>query len=120
MPIYEYECAQCQGQFQRLVRGFQDPTDLACPRCHATVVTRRMSRVSQRRSDVQSLPLRFDAHTAPADDADPRTISAWAKQLGQALGADAGEHWNDTVEQMIDDEFSSSPPTRPADDLGWA
>ena len=120
MPIYEYECAQCQGQFQRLVRGFQDPTDLACPRCQATTVTRRMSRVSQRRSETQPPMLGFDARTAPADDADPRTITTWAKQLGQSLGADAGAHWNDTVEQMIDEEFSSSAPTRPHDDLGWA
>ncbi len=36
MPIYEYQCKECQHQFELLQR-FSDPQVTACPRCGGAV-----------------------------------------------------------------------------------
>ncbi|MFM7678541.1 MAG: FmdB family zinc ribbon protein [Roseiflexaceae bacterium] len=119
MPIYEYQCAQCDGHFQRLVRGFSDPADLRCPRCQAQTVTRRMSRVALHRG---ASPMHNDAtlHDAPADTADARAFTQWAKRIGHTLGDEVGTNWNETVEQLIDEEFSQNASSHNPNDLGWA
>jgi putative FmdB family regulatory protein len=40
MPIYDYRCASCGAEFEKLIRG--DST-VACPKCEATDVARLMS-----------------------------------------------------------------------------
>lgn len=124
MPIYEYQCQQCHGYFQKLVRGFSDPADLACPRCHAITVQRRVSQVAQLRSDAQRAEaLGDDRMLGGVDDNDPRAVARWAKKLGQTMGEEAGGDWNEMVDQMIDEEFDetkqSDSNTGSADDLGW-
>jgi putative FmdB family regulatory protein len=42
MPIYEFECAACNGRFERLQKLSEaDPTD--CPQCGAGRVKRRLT-----------------------------------------------------------------------------
>ncbi len=33
MPIYEYQCGECGGKFDKLVRFITDTEDVACPAC---------------------------------------------------------------------------------------
>lgn len=122
MPIYEYQCAQCHGRFQRLVRGFVDPTDLACPRCATTAVTRIMSQVAHIRSEsTHADALLSDTSMTGIDENDPRAVARWAKQLGTRMGDEAGADWNNMVDQMVEEEFSQdTPSTQSSDDLGWA
>ncbi|MGH3426372.1 MAG: FmdB family zinc ribbon protein [Mycobacteriales bacterium] len=42
MPIYEYLCAGCQGQFEELVSA-SDESSVRCPDCGAATVTRLLS-----------------------------------------------------------------------------
>lgn len=44
MPIYEYTCAACGGEFEQLVRG---GTRVSCPTCESAKVDRRMSVTSR-------------------------------------------------------------------------
>ena len=132
MPIYEYLCPNCNGRFQKLVRGFSDPTDLACPRCASLEVRRAVSRVAvlkseESRADALADPSMF----AGLDETDPRSIARWAKKLGNELGEEAGEDWDSMVEEMLEEELSGEAEdgedqdgstkkssTKP-DDLGW-
>ena len=41
MPIYEYQCKQCQCDFEYLVLGASTPDH--CPRCNSAKVTKLMS-----------------------------------------------------------------------------
>ncbi len=43
MPIYEYECPACQAVFERLIRNPREEAELACPKCEATNVSRKLS-----------------------------------------------------------------------------
>src|SRR3954454_14095676 len=106
MPIYEYLCPNCNGRFQKLVRGFSDPADLACPRCASKQVQRAVSRVAvlkseESRADALADPSMF----AGLDETDPRSIARWAKKLGKELGEEAGEDWDSMVDQMLEEEM---------------
>jgi putative FmdB family regulatory protein len=109
MPIYEYLCPNCNGSFQKLVRGFSDPAGLACPRCGNAEVQRAVSRVAvlkseESRADALADPSMF----AGLDENDPRSIARWAKKLGKELGEEAGEDWQDMVDQMLEEEMDGA------------
>lgn len=126
MPIYEYSCLSCQGRFQKLVRGFSDPPDLACPRCQSTSIQRAISRFAT----VKSEEARIEAMADPSmfaglDENDPRSIAQWAKKMGKQLGDDAGEDWDEMVDQMLEEELGEGSKEGEAgqkkpDNLGWA
>jgi putative FmdB family regulatory protein len=128
MPIYEYLCPSCNGRFQKLVRGFSDPADLACPRCGSGDVRRAISRVAV----VKSEDSRFESLADPSrlaglDENDPRSIARWAKNLGKELGEEAGDDWDQLVDQMMEEELSgegegdetNAKRAGKPDDLGW-
>ena len=117
MPIYEYFCPDCNGRFQKLVRGFSDPAGLACPRCASTQVRRAVSRVAvlkseESRADALADPSMF----AGLDENDPRSIARWAKKLGKELGEEAGEDWDAMVEQMLEEELDGANENGEGDD----
>ncbi len=48
MPIYEYRCNQCAGEFEKYVHAAS--AAVACPACRSARVTRRLSLLSVRTS----------------------------------------------------------------------
>jgi hypothetical protein len=57
---------------------------------------------------------------APDDTADAHAFTQWAKHIGHTLGDAADTDWQETVDQLIDEEFSQSTPSHNPNDLGWA
>lgn len=130
MPIYEYLCPECNGKFQKLVRGFADPPGLVCPRCGSGDVRRAVSRFATLKSEDDRIESLADpANLAGLDESDPRSIARWAKRLGKELGEDAGEDWDEMVDQMLEEELEGEGAeegeerpegaSRGVDDLGW-
>jgi len=120
MPIYEYVCADCGGRFQRLVSGFNDPSDLQCPRCGKAEVRRAVSRFAV----LQSEETRLEALADPAslsglDENDPASIARWAKKMGKEMGEDMDEDWDQMVDEMMEEEMSGNGGSEQGDDLGW-
>jgi putative FmdB family regulatory protein len=131
MPIYEYICLECQGRFQKLVRGFSDPPGLVCPRCTSQQIRRMVSRFATLKSEEARLDALSDPSTfAGLDENDPRSVAQWARKLGKELGEDAGEDWDAMVDEMLEEELSDKQDdeqdgttggaTKKSDDLGWA
>lgn len=128
MPIYEYICSDCNGQFQKLVRGFSDPTDLACPRCQSNDISRAISRFATIKSEEARLDSLADpSNFSGLDENDPRSIAQWAKRMGKELGDEAGEDWDELVEEMLEEELGGGKDGEGADgksskpdNLGWA
>ncbi len=123
MPIYEYICPQCNGRFSRLVRGFSDPTDLQCPRCHNPAVQRAISRVSVVRSEEARLESMGDPSMfSDLDENNPASVARWAKKMGQQMGEEMGDDWDEMVDKMMDEENEKGQGGGGAgrsEDLGW-
>ena len=45
MPIFEYGCKTCGNGFDKFIRGYNSPIDVACPACEGVEVERKMSAV---------------------------------------------------------------------------
>jgi putative FmdB family regulatory protein len=126
MPIYEYACQNCNGRFQKLVRGFTTPAGLQCPRCQSSNIKRAISRFATIKSEEARMEALADpASLAGLDEQDPRSIAQWAKRMGKQLGEEAGEDWDQMVEEMLEEELGGKDKDKGAaggkqDDLGWA
>ena len=48
MPIYEYDCKQCGGSFDKLVRSASAATTVTCPSCDSGEVKKRLSLFSSK------------------------------------------------------------------------
>ncbi len=48
MPLYEYQCDQCQHTFEKMVPFSQADSSPECPRCHHDITRRRISTIAAR------------------------------------------------------------------------
>lgn len=121
MPIYEYTCQNCNGRFQKLVRGFGSPADLACPRCGSGDVRKAVSRFAVAQSEEARMEAMADPSAlAGLDENDPKSIARWAKKMGQEMGEDLGEDWDQMVDEMMEEEMNGGEgKAGNSDDLGW-
>jgi putative FmdB family regulatory protein len=53
MPIHEYACHQCGGEFEALVRSSTVPE---CPNCHSTDLEKKLSVFATASSTPEPLP----------------------------------------------------------------
>jgi putative FmdB family regulatory protein len=117
MPIYEYQCADCNRRVSIFFRSMSTTVDPRCPHCDGSNLRRLFSRVVVRRGgsrpDPAGEPAMDDAGFGGGDldaadgfdmdpfgggppgvdeDADPREIAGWTRrmsaQMGEPLDAD--------------------------------
>lgn len=43
MPIYEYQCEECQERFDKLIRSSDASQEIVCPKCGSHKVRRLLS-----------------------------------------------------------------------------
>ncbi|MDP9175010.1 MAG: zinc ribbon domain-containing protein [Planctomycetota bacterium] len=43
MPIYEYTCKSCKGNFEKLIRSMSSAHEAACPKCGSKETARTLS-----------------------------------------------------------------------------
>jgi len=106
VPIYEYRCHDCRRRVSIFFRSVAAASAPQCPRCGGTNLERLFSRVVVRRGsarsghevaddawdagddagDVGESP--FDLGDVPGldDDADPREIARWTREMSASLG----------------------------------
>jgi putative FmdB family regulatory protein len=101
MPIYEYRCNACGRNFTFLYGVSRDSRDPACPACQGKNLSRLISRVARVRSEDAMLEELADP-TKIGDFDDPRHLAKWAKNMGSALGEEAGEDFDAVVDEMME------------------
>ena len=100
MPIYEYRCNACGGSFAFLYGVSRDSRDPTCPMCQGKNLSRLISRVARVRSEESMLEDLADPAKI-GDFEDPRHLAQWAKNMGSALGEEAGEDFDAAVDEMM-------------------
>jgi putative FmdB family regulatory protein len=119
MPIYEYRCNACGRTFAFLYGVGRDSRDPACPACQGKDLRRLISRIARVRSEEAMLEDLADP-TKIGDVEDPRSLAKWAKQMGSALGEEAGEDFDAAVDEMLEAGHhgpgADEAPGEPADE----
>src|SRR6266542_2769275 len=108
MPIYEYRCRSCGKPSQVFFRSFSATTSPTCVHCKSGDLERVPSRIAQVRSESGYRDLLSDPSSfGDVDYEDPRSVAEWAKQMGEASGAELGGEYDEMVDQMAHgDDFS--------------
>jgi putative FmdB family regulatory protein len=107
MPIYEFECLGCDGQFQSLVMKKEEMDRLTCPGCGGRKLKQLISRVAYHVSEQDRLN-GFDQTTPKSDSfyRDSRNIGLQAKKRAQQMGVDLGKGFEDKLEKLRTDPAS--------------
>ena len=121
VPIYEYECQGCQRRLSLLIRTFAAAEGPRCPRCGSSELSRLMSRFAT----VKSEDARLDALSDPSsygnlDENDPRSVARWMKKMGGAMGDEAGEDWDEMVDEATEQEAGPAGDGDPSETSGDA
>ncbi len=56
MPLYEFECAECDSAFEELVRSSAAVAEVKCPECGSRQVRRKVSTFASRGSGSSAAP----------------------------------------------------------------
>jgi len=104
MPIYEYECCDCEDRFQYLLIKKEDGRDIVCTACGSRNIKRIISRVAYHQSESG----RLDAYNPQSrkDDGfykDTRNIGLHAEKRARALGVDLGSGFKTKLEKLRTD-----------------
>jgi hypothetical protein len=66
-----------------------------------------MSRFATLRSEDDRLESLADSgNLGDLDENDPKSVARWMKKMGSELGEDAGEDWDQMVEEAMEEEAS--------------
>ena len=104
--MYEFACNACGAPVSVFVRTVNSPVNAACGRCGGADLRRVVSKFAVLRGpgggDLDSL--------GGLDDADPRAMAAWARQLQRESGDDMGPEFDAMLDKLergesIDDEL---------------
>ncbi len=99
MPIYEYECGDCQAISTYLILRQEDSSGVTCKGCGSRKMSKIISRVAYHRSETDRLN-EFDTRKPRGGEfyKDNRNIGLWAKKRARELGADLGPEFDEVVE----------------------
>ena len=101
MPIYEYRCRDCRRKSTILTLRVSEAVDGVCEHCGGRHLDRLMSRFALLRSDDRRLDdLTDDAAGAGVDESDPKSVARWMRKMGEELGPDAGEDFDELVDDI--------------------
>ena len=101
MPIYEDRCTECGRKTTVLTLRVSEQVEPKCERCGSGKLARLMSRFALVRSEDDRLDdLGDPSSLGDLDENDPKSMARWARKMGQELGEDMGDEFNEMVEQM--------------------
>mgnify|MGYP005846431895 FL=1 len=101
MPIYEYRCEECRRKVSIFFRRMGADEGAACPLCGSQRLVRLFSRFAMARSEEDRLErLADDPSLADVDEFDPKSVALFMKRMGQELGEDAGEDFEQAMEEI--------------------
>jgi len=111
MPIYEYQCHDCQAVSGFLILNRQEPFLPVCKRCGGRELSRVLSRVNVRLSEETRLERLADpGRLGSLDENDPKSMARFMKEMAAATGEDLGA---EEIDQMMEEAAGGGE-----DDLG--
>lgn len=116
MPIYDYRCQDCRKRVSLFYQTFSAAENATpvCTNCGSGNISRLVSRVALLKSEESRLDDMSDPSMfGDIDENDPRSMARWARKMGDSLGEDMGDDFNEMIDRMEAGEM-------PDDDGGGA
>ena len=113
MPLYEYDCHNCQKLVTVLFLSFSEAEkkSAVCPHCGGSDLTRRLpSRVSVVSGNTRSVGQTSAASTTQAGvkKEDPKELAFEMRQASAKAGRDMGQEFNEVASRLEQGESPSS------------
>ncbi|MDQ7797875.1 MAG: zinc ribbon domain-containing protein [Candidatus Edwardsbacteria bacterium] len=109
MPIYEYTCRGCHKKISLLILNPSSYGRPKCPHCGSPELERLMSRFRTPQSEERRMEKLADPSSFTGlDENDPGSVARWAKKMGRELGDEAGEGFDQMVDQTMEEETNKS------------
>jgi putative FmdB family regulatory protein len=100
VPLYEFRCRSCRRTVTLLTLRVSESVDPVCEHCGGRDLQRLMSRFALGRSDERRLDDLGDDAAGGVDESDPRSVARWMRRMGDELGPDAGEDFDELVDDV--------------------
>jgi putative FmdB family regulatory protein len=107
MPIYEYECLDCQKRSTFLIMNLEkEIPGLRCKKCNGSQLNRVVSRVNVVKSEEARLESLADpSKLGGLDENDPKSVARWMKKMGKEMGEEMG---GEDFDQMVDEAMTEA------------
>lgn len=102
MPVYDYRCQAC-GKPARLQFSYSEygKVQPVCPHCGSLEIKRRISRVALGKSEDARVESMMDGDSlAGLDENDPRSLGKFMRKMGNEMGEDLGDEFNEVVDRL--------------------
>ena len=103
MPIYDYRCQDCRRRVSLFYQTFSaaENATAVCTNCGSGNISRLVSRVALLKSEDSRLDDMSDPSAfGDLDENDPRSMARWARKMGDSLGEDMGDDFNEMIDRM--------------------
>ena len=103
MPIYDYRCQDCRRRVSLFYQTFSAAENATpvCTNCGSGNIARLVSRVALLKSEDSRLDDMSDPSAfGDIDENDPRSMARWARKMGDSLGEDMGDDFNEMIDRM--------------------
>ncbi|MCC6602704.1 MAG: zinc ribbon domain-containing protein [Anaerolineae bacterium] len=102
MPFYDYRCQAC-GKPARLQFSYSEygKVQPVCPHCGSLEIKRRISRVALGKSEDARMDSMMEGDSlAGLDENDPRSLGKFMRKMGNEMGEDLGDEFNEVVDRL--------------------
>lgn len=100
MPIYEYDCDDCERRVDVFLRSASGDGPSACPECDGTSLTRVMSQFARNRTTEDRLnDIDFNSEMGRLGSGGEAEFSRWARRMGRDYDEELGTNYQELAER---------------------
>ncbi len=100
MPIYQYDCGDCDRTVEIFFRSAAKAADPRCPECGGARLQRRISRVARvRRAGERLDSIDINQELGHLESKDERGFAKWARQMGDKFDGELGSNFKELAQK---------------------
>jgi putative FmdB family regulatory protein len=100
MPIYQYDCGNCERAVEIFFRSAAKAVGPRCPECGSAKLQRRISRVARvRRAGERLDSIDINQELGHLESKDERGFAKWARQMGDKFDGELGSNFRDLAQK---------------------
>ncbi len=100
MPIYQYDCGDCERAVEIFFRSVAKAADARCPECGSARLQRRISKVARvRRAGERIDGINIAEELGHLESKDERGFAKWARQMGDKFDSELGSNFRELAQK---------------------